>query len=113
MTRDELVQLFTHMEWADSLIWNSVGSTEAAQRDRAVMERLHHVHVVQRIYLQMWLGEPSRGRELSTFADLAEVQRWARDYYRDLWEFVGRLNIDTMTRAVEFPWADQLVEMVR
>ena len=110
MTRDEVVQLFTHMEWADALIWSSVGATEAAQRDRAVMECLHHVHVVQRIYLQMWLGEPNRGRRLSTFADLAEVQRWARDYYRDLWEFVSKLDLQTMTDAVEFPWADQLVE---
>ena len=110
MTHDEAVQLFTHMEWADALIWTAVGGIEAAQRDRTLMERLHHVHVVQRIYLQMWLGDPDRGRELSAFADITEVQTWAREYYRDLWAFTGRLDPATLSAPVEFPWAEQLVQ---
>lgn len=110
MTRDEAVQLFSHMEWADALIWTSVAAVEAAHRDHTVMERLHHVHVVQRIYLQMWLGDPDRGRELSTFGDISEVQTWARDYYRALWEFVDRLDTRTLSGRVEFPWAEELVK---
>jgi uncharacterized damage-inducible protein DinB len=110
MTREEVVQLFSHMEWADSLIWDSVLSTDAAVDDRAVIERLHHVHVVQRIYLQMWRGTPDRGRELATFADLAEVKAWAREYYRDLWAFVEQIDSQTLSRQVHFPWADELVK---
>ena len=37
------------------------------------MERMHHVHLVQHVYLRMWRGEPTSGRELSTFEDPAEV----------------------------------------
>lgn len=110
MNRDDVVQLLTHMEWADSRIWNAVIATEAAQRDRTVMERLHHVHVVQRIYLQMWRGNSDPGRELSSFADLAEVHGWARAYYRDLGAFVDALDPATLASHVEFPWADQLAE---
>lgn len=110
MTHFEAVQLFTHMEWADSLIWKSVLATEAARHDRTVMERLHHVHVVQRIYLQMWLRAPNRGRELSTFTDLSEVQSWARDYYSELWTFSENVDSDVLSRPVEFPWAEELVQ---
>lgn len=110
MTREEAVQLFRHMEWADSLIWRSILSTEAAVADRAVMERLHHVHVVQRIYLQMWRGTPDRGREFATFADLAEVSAWAQEYYRDLGAFVEHIDSQTLSRQVDVPWADELVK---
>lgn len=110
MTRLEAVQLFTHMEWADSLIWKSVSGTEAARQDRTVMERLHHIHVVQRIYLQMWLGQPNRGRELSAFNDLLEVHSWARDYYRDLWKFIESVDAEVFSQSVEFPWAEELVK---
>ena len=110
MTREETVQLFRHMEWADSLIWKSVRTTKAAVGDRAVMERLHHVHVVQRIYLQMWRGVPDRGRELATFADLREVHAWAQQYYHDLWAFVEHIDSETLSRQVECPWAEDLVK---
>ena len=110
MNRDDVLQLLTHMEWADSRIWNAVIAIDAALRDRTLMERLHHVHVVQRIYLQMWLGNSDPGRELSTFADLAEVHGWARAYYRDLRSFVDGLDAATLTGHVEFPWADQLAK---
>lgn len=110
MTRDDITQLFRHMEWADSLIWSSVMATEAAQRDGAVVERLHHIHLVQRIYLQMWLNHPERGRELSTFSGPAEVRDWARAYYRLLDGYLEQVDATALAAVVEFPWADQLVE---
>jgi uncharacterized damage-inducible protein DinB len=110
MKRRDVVSLFRYMEWADSVIWNSVIDGEAARQDRAIMERLHHIHEVQRIYLQMWLDDPDRGRELATFADLGEVYAWARDYYRDLWAFVETLEDPALERSVVFPWAEELVK---
>lgn len=108
MTHDDVVRLFTHMEWADAEIWKAVNATDAARHDPVVMERLHHVHVVQRIYLQMWLGNPDRGRELSTFADLAEVRAWAHGYYEELRDFLDSLDDRTLAGLVRFPWADEL-----
>lgn len=79
MTRAEAVQLFTHMEWADSQIWKAVSATEGARQDRTVMERLHHVHVVQRIYLQTpwaeelvkWFGEARSATVQETIVQVA------------------------------------------
>jgi uncharacterized damage-inducible protein DinB len=110
MTRADVMQLFHHMEWADSVIWSSVEATEAARQDPVVMERLHHVHLVQRIYLQMWLRKPDRGRELASFEGLSALHDWAQDYYRELRTFLGTLNDTTLGAPVEFPWADELVK---
>jgi uncharacterized damage-inducible protein DinB len=110
MTREDVTRLFDHMEWADSAIWNTVLATEAARSDAAVMARLHHVHLVQRIYLQMWLGKPDRGRELETFTDLAEVYEWARHYYRECRAFVATVDANALAAHVQFPWAEELVK---
>lgn len=109
MTREEVLELFRHMEWADAATWSAVNATAPAQRDRTVMERLHHIHVVQHIYLGMWLGSPERGRELADFADLAEVRRWARAGHADLAAYLGDLDPQTLSSPVTFPWAEQLV----
>lgn len=109
MTRDDVLQLFTHMEWADAAIWNAVNSTPA-QRDRTVMERLHHIHVVQHIYLKMWLGSPEPGRELADFADLSEIQNWARANYAALATYIGDIDPSTLASPVAFPWAGELVK---
>lgn len=110
MTREDVLQLFAHMEWADAAIWGAVNATAPAQRDRTVMERLHHIHVVQHIYLGMWLGRPERGRELADFADLAEVQGWARAGHAGLATYLGDLDPQTLPSPVTFPWADELVK---
>lgn len=108
MTCDDMVRLVTHMEWADARIWNEVLTTEATRRDGAVIERLHHIHLVQRIYLEMWLCAPQSNRDLALFTDLPEIQQWAREYYAELLPFIRTLAPDDLAGSVAFPWADQL-----
>lgn len=110
MNQDEATQLLTHMEWGDSVIWKSILATDSARQDPAVMARLHHIHVVQYIYMRMWSGEPGLGRELATFRDLEEVQNWARATYADLRAFSENAGPEVFSQAVEFPWADELVK---
>jgi uncharacterized damage-inducible protein DinB len=110
MDRDEVVLLFRHMEWADSLIWKAVLATQAADSDVVLKERLHHVHLVQRIYLQIWQDDPQEVRELSEFASVGDVYDWVRGYYRDLWTYVDRLDSSSLERTIAFPWAEELVK---
>lgn len=109
MTNDDVIALVRHMEWADSLVWNAVHATEAAHSDPTLRERLHHVHLVQRIYLQIWQGGPHEVRELSTFGNLADIHAWVRDYYRGLRGFVDTMESSALERPMVFPWADDLV----
>lgn len=110
MNAPDASTLFRHMEWADSVTWNAVLASDTAAADVVVMERLHHVHLVQWNYLGIWRGEPGGGRELASFSRLAEVHDWAREYYRDLSQFAVALDDAALARTLTFPWADELVK---
>jgi uncharacterized damage-inducible protein DinB len=110
MQSAEYQTLLRHMEWADATVWRAVLGLTAAQQDARLLERLHHLHTVQWVYLQLWRGEPINVPEPSSFVDLAAVATWARPYYSELRSFADPLDQDALARAVEFPWAAELVK---
>jgi uncharacterized damage-inducible protein DinB len=109
MRAGEYQNLLKHMEWADALVWTAVLGLPAARDDARLRERLHHLHVVQWVYLQVWRGEPIRAPELGTFADLDAVAAWARSCYPKLREFARRVKADELAQRIEFPWAGEVV----
>ncbi|UCF18634.1 MAG: hypothetical protein JSU87_11875 [Gemmatimonadota bacterium] len=99
-----------HMEWADSLVWESVLALPEARSDAALRERLYHSHIVQWAYLQIWRGEPLEMREASSFEDLRAIHAWVRDYYRQVAALLAEEDEGALRREIRFPWAQQLVE---
>src|SRR5688572_16905986 len=51
-----LHELARHMAWADAMVWNAVLSTPQAATDHRIADTLHHIHLVQHIFLQAWRG---------------------------------------------------------
>jgi uncharacterized damage-inducible protein DinB len=98
------------MEWADSLVWESVLELPEAQSDTSIRERLCHTHVVQWAYLQIWAGEPLDMRDASSFEGLPAIRAWVRDYYRRAAEYFDAVDANALEQQVQFPWAQQLVE---
>jgi uncharacterized damage-inducible protein DinB len=85
-------------------------SLTGAQRDGRLLERLHHLHTVQWVYLQVWCGQPLRVPELASLQDLAAVEAWARPYYPELHAFARDLESAQLARVVEFPWASEVAK---
>ena len=110
MVPDVYQGLMRHMEWADALVWEAVLGMPQARADERIREILHHLHVVQWAYLQIWRGEPPNVPELSSFDDLASIQVWGREYYRQVLGQLKGLDAVALERQVHFPWAEQLVE---
>jgi uncharacterized damage-inducible protein DinB len=102
--------LLRHMEWADSLTWKAALGVPSLQDDLELRERLHHFHSTQWAYLQLWRGEPLRVPELSSFADLSSLGRWARGYYLELPGYLEKLSEQALHGEVEFPWAAELAQ---
>ena len=102
--------LLRHMEWADAAALAAVLRTPGAGADERVVARLHHLHLVQWAYLQVWRGEPIAIPELSTLGGVSGLTDRVRRYYRDLPAFVSSLEDASLGRPVVFPWAAQLVE---
>jgi hypothetical protein len=51
-----LDELYAHHEWADVEHWRALEAYPAALADRALRERLHHIHLVQSAFL--WVVGP-------------------------------------------------------
>ena len=104
--REFLVDQYRHMEWADASVWRAVLESESAAE--ALRERLHHIHLVQRIFLSIWRGEavdPQAGQELRG-KDLAS---WARGYFPQARAFLADAQ-DVLDRPVVLPWSQQVAE---
>jgi uncharacterized damage-inducible protein DinB len=85
MRSSDIVPLFRHMEWADALMWRSVLALPAeAQANVELKLWLHHIHLVQRVFLETWKGTPMTAYgSPDDFPDLASLAAWAQPAYEE------------------------------
>lgn len=108
MNKSEFADLVRHMEWADAHTWRSVRDFPAAQTDDRLRYLLHHMHIVQEVYLQAWRGDPFTVTELGSYPDLGAIETWARPYYPQLSTFAATADESRFEKPVEFPWAEMI-----
>jgi len=99
-----LRELFRHMEWADAVVWTAVLAHAEAAEHAALRDRLHHLHHVQRAFLQVWRGQYTRTPP-ANFSDGAALLNWAREYYREVEEYLGNLNEQDLNQPQAVPWS--------
>lgn len=96
--------LFSHMEWADAVIWNAVVINTDAAADPLMRARLEHIHMVQRAFLDVWRRAPSAAQPANA-ADLLAIARAARAYYAEVSAYLTTLDEPALAQPVEVPWA--------
>ena len=102
--RDTVVDLYRHQAWADATMWSAVMASTAATTDAAIQERLAHIHLVQRVYLQGWQGrefDPT----IPAFVDAASRMRWGHEYHQAATPFIEALDADRLDEVFPLPWA--------
>lgn len=104
----EYEKLVAHMEWADALVWQRVFSVAEAHASEEMRRRLHHVHLVQHLYVQVWRGEPLQVTKSSAFESLEAIQEWAKPIYAQTSDYVRSLTPERLRIPVTFPWAEQV-----
>ena len=101
-----LDELYAHQEWADTEHWRAFEGHAGALDDKAIRERLVHIHLVQHGFL--WVtGEKKSGFEIKTagdFADVAELKSYARRGNADLSESVKNATVEWLETIIEVPW---------
>jgi uncharacterized damage-inducible protein DinB len=110
MDGQEFRNLARHMEWADAKTWQSVRDLPAAQSDERLRYLLHHIHIVQEVYLQAWRGDPFAVTQLEEYPDLLALDAWARPYYPRLADFAATVDESAFATPVDFPWAEMIKE---
>jgi uncharacterized damage-inducible protein DinB len=106
-SRETLIELAAHMEWADALVWSTLLQSAPARDDAAAKGWLHHLHTVQRVFVSNWRGQPLQLTEIASFETVPALAAWGRAGVSDLRAFLADADPDTLARAVEMPWAQR------
>ncbi len=116
---------FRQMEWADALVWQTALSVDATLADETLRARLHHIHLVQHVFLAVWQGEftsyqDSNERQQAVMAwvnkggDLrgADLLAWGQAYHRDVQPYLSRLSEDALAQPVALPWTEMVAARI-
>jgi len=100
-----LAELYGHQEWADAEHWRAFESHSAALEDKAIRERLVHIHLVQHAFL--WLLGPRSPqfevKKIEDFARVSDLKQYAREGLTQLNIFVNDLDAQR-AGLIEVPW---------
>jgi len=101
-----LDELYAHQEWADAEHWRAFEAHPPALEDKAIRERLHHIHLVQHAFL--WItgqrSEPFANRKLDDFPSISDLKKYAQEGLWHLNEFVKSLDPTHAEQIIEIPW---------
>lgn len=101
-----LHELYAHQEWADAEHWRAFEAFPAALADRAIRERLHHIHLVQSAFL--WVTGPRTAQFVITkaedYPDMADLKMFARKYHSEMAAVLGAIDDGQLAKIIEVPW---------
>ena len=102
----ELIRdLYAHMEWADSLVWQATLGTPETAADKNLRDRLMHIHMTQRAFLQVWTRQKLDRFQAMKFETMAELYAWLQPYYPELRNFLATLQRSRFAEPTPLPWA--------
>src|SRR6185312_12191266 len=99
--RGMIEEMFRAMEWSDARMWTAIHTTPEIAADARVRELVHHLHMVQRAFLDVWRGEAKRPPALDTFSDTFAIESWARTYYAEAHSFIASPEAAALERPIE------------
>ena len=102
--------LYRYMEWADASLWRATMANEAAWKDEKLRELLHHLHMVQRLFLALWKNQspaPIAQTKASEFAQPLDLRAWAQPYYAEARLFLDTADSSLLTHPLVMPWVKQ------
>jgi uncharacterized damage-inducible protein DinB len=105
--RDTLIDLYQHQEWADAELWRACEGHGGALQDKALWERLYHIHLVQRAFLVIARGLDVRAMKFAKPGDYAspgELKAEAQRYHADARSFLRELQPADVERTIVIPW---------
>jgi uncharacterized damage-inducible protein DinB len=101
-----LHELYAHQEWADAEHWRAFEAYPAALADRAIRERLHHIHLVQSAFL--WVVRDATAKFVITkvedYTNMADLKAFARKCQSEITALLGGMDEARLAQAIVVPW---------
>ena len=105
-----LEELYGHQEWADAEHWRAIEANPAALNDKAIRERLLHIHLVQHGFL--WITGPRTAqfasRKLEDFPAMADLKKYARQGNAELARMMQASAPEWLEEVIKVPWFPSL-----
>jgi uncharacterized damage-inducible protein DinB len=102
-----LRDMFGHQFWADTELWKAIGAHAPARDDKAIRDRLHHIHMVQRAFVWGVSGGPGGQFNVSTAADFGsfdDLRAYAQDSHAEIGRWLGSATDADFNRTLPIPW---------
>jgi len=101
-----LEEMYAHQEWADAEHWHAFEAHPAALSDRAIRERLYHIHLVQHGFL--WITGPRTEefamKKMEDFPTMADLKAYAKDGLAQLKDALQAFSPAQLEEIIEVPW---------
>jgi uncharacterized damage-inducible protein DinB len=95
-----------HQAWADAEHWRAIEAHATAAHDKAIRNRLHHIHMVQRAF--MWaVGDRVSGLAVTSaeeFPSLAALKAYARGSHEEVDRFFAAVTDARVEERISMPW---------
>jgi len=101
-----LEELYAHQEWADAEHWRAFEAHPPALDDKAIRERLLHIHLVQHAFLSITgpRTEAFTNRKLEEFQTISDLKQYARQGLSGLNALVSSLDGENAEKVIEVIW---------
>src|SRR6202050_3010265 len=100
-----MAELFEHQAWADAAIIGAVRACPAAVDDEKLRQTLHHIVMVQRAFLSIFLKRTfDMAAELKEPESLDAFAARFRETHAEELAFVSALDDSALSRPIETPW---------
>jgi len=110
-----LDELYGHQEWADAEHWRALEAHAPALADKAIRERLHHIHLVQSAFL--WVVGPRTEQfaisKAEDYPNMADLKAFARKGHVELATTLDEMDEVRLAEMIEVPWFRPPVRIAR
>ena len=101
-----LNELYGHQEWADAEHWRAFEAHAPSLADRAIRERLLHIHLVQHAFL--WVTRPRTSafafKKVEDFPSMADLKKYAQQGLEEMSALLRNTDPYRMEELIEVPW---------
>jgi uncharacterized damage-inducible protein DinB len=101
-----LRDLIDHQLWADAEQWTAIGAHPPAREDKAIRDRLHHLHLVQRAFV--WVtGDRADAFAFSKpedFASFDALRDFARGSHAQIVQRRDAVSAERSGERIDLPW---------
>lgn len=104
-----IADMFRHMAWADGMVFTSVIGKSVAEGDASVLVKLRHLHMVQKVFLDVFNGVPFDPRATDEL-DLHSLCGFARNTHAGSMGYLDSLSPVTLEEVLELPWSKTATE---